>query len=147
MNLGQGAQTFSLGHKASKTDTVSYIWTPLQSFVMVYVDFPISVSSFLLLSTKSDPLIAAAHCFMVLTVQKVTLCFTWRWWWNCVSHFHSLIHSMSIYAAPTMCQAPLVLTEKPITLLSPDSQYLTLLSTSITPVLFCFYIIYPSFLF
>lgn len=59
----------------------------------------------------------------------------------------SFTYSLNEYAAPTMCQAPLVLAEKPITLLSPDSQYLTLLSTSITPVLFSFYIIYPSFLF
>ena len=48
----------------------------------------------------------------------------------CVSHVHSLMHSVNIHSAPRLCQALSYWHEKPTTLLTPDLQYLALLSTS-----------------
>lgn len=54
-----------------------------------------------------------------------------------LSHFHSLIHSVNIYWAPTMFQTFWYWHDKPFTLLTPDWYHLNFLSITVISVPWC----------
>lgn len=86
-----------------------------------------------------------AHPFMVSFIVKVTLCFTWRWWWLvCPTSVHSFTQRIFIQHL-LHCQALLYWHEKPVSLLRPCLQYLTLLSISTSSMLYSFYSMFTKY--